>query len=266
MCIVTKNNHICLSICDNICQAIYTLSLYNYDIFSQIILIMEFCEKLQTPIRYAEYSRGITTLGPYFKDLPRVALWVQGCRLKCPECISPEWRDFQGGILSTVGQVIANIFPNLDTTHYSGISISGGEPLEQAEGLCDMLEVLHYLNPDFHVITYTGKSMAEIEQMPLFPRLSQVTNILVTEPYIAALNDGKYGLMGSSNQIIYANIAKKWIIRNTVQPEQFSHPLDNYPYESVRRTVQFTTNTHDNQGLLMVGIPPKGLLDAFKSI
>ena len=67
----------------------------------------------------------VTTLGPG----DRVAVWVQGCSRHCFGCMSPELQS-EAGIdvpVETIARSIADVIPP-----NTGLTISGGEPLEQS--------------------------------------------------------------------------------------------------------------------------------------
>lgn len=223
---------------------------------------------LNTIVRVADFSReGIHSLGPSFEGESRKPLWLQGCPLRCPKCISPEWRDFNGGVEYSVARLLPNLFPNLELTPYSGISMSGGEPLEQPQAVVDILKVLKYLKPTFHSIIFTGKELAEIQNIPQYNELAKVVNIMVTGPYIEGLNNG-FGLRGSSNQTVFTSLAGKFIERNLLQPNEFEHPLDNWDYENGPRKIQFLSrwmNPKDSS-IGFAGVPTPEMLETFNNI
>lgn len=84
----------------------------------------------------------------------RLVIWVQGCSLNCRGCFNPETHSHSQGREYEV-QEIADII-NRET---EGITISGGEPLDQAEVL---LEILRKVRTDLTVILFSGFSIDEI--------------------------------------------------------------------------------------------------------
>ena len=83
-----------------------------------------------------------------------------------------------------------------------GITISGGEPVEQSRSVGAMLDMLKRLyRCDPGVIVYTGYLYEELAALPDAGLLLDHTDLLIDGPYIRELNDGG-SLRGSSNQRI----------------------------------------------------------------
>src|SRR3990172_12478082 len=69
----------------------------------------------------------------------RAVLWTQGCSLGCPGCFNSETHDPGAGREVDVELLAGEI---AGRHGIDGVSISGGEPLQQAEALCELLERL----------------------------------------------------------------------------------------------------------------------------
>ena len=86
-----------------------------------------------------------------------VALFVQGCRFRCPNCFNSETWDFNGGKEWT--QEVKNKFLELVNRLYiKRISILGGEPLSE-ENLDDILNLVNEIRlslPQKSIWLYTG--------------------------------------------------------------------------------------------------------------
>ena len=87
----------------------------------------------------------------------RLVVFAQGCKHKCPGCHNPETHSFTGGTLVSMGSIIENMSKNpiLD-----GITLSGGEPFEQAEGFAELAHKAKIMG--LNVITYTGYTYEEL--------------------------------------------------------------------------------------------------------
>ena len=124
----------------------------------------------------------------------RLVIWTQGCSKGCKNCFNPATWKFEG----------LNILPLdiiKDIGSVSGVTISGGDPLEQ-EDILDLLIPLYNLNLPKGIILFSGYTIDEINNSSLRECLN----------YIDVLIDGRYideqrissGLRGSENQnIIY---------------------------------------------------------------
>src|SRR5512142_2285205 len=68
----------------------------------------------------------------------RAVLWVQGCSLGCPGCFNPETHPTDPAELIPVDELVKRIqklSPDLE-----GLTISGGEPLQQRRAVQALLE------------------------------------------------------------------------------------------------------------------------------
>lgn len=81
----------------------------------------------------------------------RFGVFVQGCTHHCPDCHNPKSQPHEGGIEKTVAEIIAE-FDAADSC--AGITLSGGEPFEQAEALAELAEA--FKQKRTNVWCYTG--------------------------------------------------------------------------------------------------------------
>lgn len=81
----------------------------------------------------------------------RLVIFTQGCRHNCPGCHNPHTHSFDGGKLVDIEYIIeqARENPLLD-----GITLSGGEPFEQANVLSKLAKQAKALG--YNIMTYTG--------------------------------------------------------------------------------------------------------------
>ena len=149
----------------------------------------------------------VTALGPG----ERLVIWTIGCSKHCYKCANPElWARNPDKNLDA-GELVHLITQAVDTQKIDGITITGGDPLEQIAELAVLLPLLREITDD--VLIYTGYTAAEAEAA-LSPSeweaLRQFTDVLIDGPYINDLNDGKCVLRGSANQnIIFFDERKK---------------------------------------------------------
>lgn len=85
----------------------------------------------------------------------RVSLFVQGCHFHCKGCFNQETWDFEGGI--KWDKTTEDYFVNLcKGEHITGISILGGEPLDQGEDLLKLIRRLKKEAPEKGIWLWTG--------------------------------------------------------------------------------------------------------------
>jgi anaerobic ribonucleoside-triphosphate reductase activating protein len=170
-----------------------------------------------------------TALGPG----TRAAIWVQGCNLHCPGCIAPDWIPFKQAIQLSPRQVVDRLL--LD--EISGLTLSGGEPMEQAGALAEVAR-LAMEKQDLDVICFTGYRYEALLNKPVetgVHDLLQYVDVLIDGPYIRAQNNS-IGLRGSQNQRII----------------HLTDRLQKFEFENQVRNIEFRI---DNGSLTMVGIP-----------
>jgi len=98
----------------------------------------------------------ITVLGPG----RRVGLWLTGCTLNCPGCMSPHFFMRQPTQRMTVAAVMKKLQPGLRCC--DGLTVSGGEPFQQPWALHSLLQAFHHEFPGKDVLVYSGYTIEEI--------------------------------------------------------------------------------------------------------
>lgn len=141
----------------------------------------------------------VTSLGPG----RRIALWVAGCSRHCAHCANPElWQRHEQQKITP--QKLAAAVRGAVQGTVDGITISGGEPFEQAQELTEFLDALSFR---WDVLVFTGYRYADLQQ-PEAKRLLSRIDVLIDGEYRDELNDNRSALRGSSNQTIrYLNEA-----------------------------------------------------------
>jgi anaerobic ribonucleoside-triphosphate reductase activating protein len=231
---------------------------------------------LNTIIRVAEYVPFTTALGPHHQGEGRIAFWVQGCSQRCKGCISPEWRDYTGGvdmkvidILSRVGQTPSSEDETI-LRGRSGITISGGEPLDQIDGILALLKIIHIIDPSFHVILFSGKTFEQIALLQRYNDLLRHVDILISDPYVEELNN-EIGLRGSANQRVwakrYTDTSTEYVpIGELTHEELKNRPLDGFDYKNGPRVVDVRETTIDKESIILVGVPTNEQRERFDSV
>lgn len=173
----------------------------------------------------------ISSLGPG----RRLVIWTMGCSKRCPGCANPElWphdpsKDIDVNALYGMVRELVRQHP------VDGLTITGGDPLEQPK---DLLAFLKLCRPIFDdILLYTGFYREEIKNDDLRQRILGYVDVLIDGPYVEELNDNKCVLRGSGNQRIWITDARLRDLYAT--------------YEAGGRLVQ---NVYYNNRLISVGI------------
>ena len=74
----------------------------------------------------------------------RFVVFMQGCPYRCPYCHNPDTRPFSGGEEYTVEEIVKKAVRFKSYFgEKGGVTVSGGEPLAQAEFVAELFEQLH---------------------------------------------------------------------------------------------------------------------------
>lgn len=123
----------------------------------------------------------------------RAVIWVQGCSLGCPGCFNPETHGFEGGQEVEVDDLFAQICE----LEVEGITVSGGEPLQQRAPLLQLLQRIRR-ETSLSVVLFTGFAFEEIR----CPELLACVDVLLAGRYRQEERVA-YGLLGSANKTIH---------------------------------------------------------------
>lgn len=126
----------------------------------------------------------------------RFVIWFQGCTLGCPGCFNPATHPASGGQLRSVVELLAEVAA---TAGIEGLTLSGGEPLQQAEAAAALLAGARALG--LSTLVFSGYTREEIEQLPGGAAVLGATDVLVDGRYRPSERLGE-GLRGSANQRI----------------------------------------------------------------
>lgn len=134
----------------------------------------------------------------------RLALWVQGCTIRCAGCCNPEMFRADGGIAMMIDELDARLARAGDI---EGVSILGGEPFEQATGVLAFARRAKARR--LTVMVYSGYSLAELRARP-DPEVAELIatcDLLVDGRYDRALPEPPPPIgrrwIGSTNQTVH---------------------------------------------------------------
>jgi anaerobic ribonucleoside-triphosphate reductase activating protein len=141
----------------------------------------------------------------------RYVIWAQGCTLACPGCFNPRTHPVSipnapavpvprpltadglaGAVLAEAGRAARDGCP-LD-----GVTLTGGEPLEQPAALAAFTAILRK-ESDLGIIVLTGFTRGEVERDPRLCAAVADADMVIAGRYNAALRLAS-GLRGSANK------------------------------------------------------------------
>lgn len=177
----------------------------------------------------------------------RAVVWVQGCSLRCPGCIVPETWLPRAGRLVDPRELAREI---VALTGVEGVTVSGGEPMEQAAAVAELVAAVRAAG--LGVWVYSGYTAEELlaRDDAAVRRILSLADVLVDGRYRREQADGAPAYRGSANQRVLA--------LSGGAPS--GAPVPALPAAAPRFQV-----TVDVSGrMVVVGVPPRGFLAALR--
>ena len=110
-------------------------------------------------LKVAGFAKNSTVDGPGI----RYTIFTQGCYHNCIGCHNQQTHDPNGGYFVEIEDIYKEI---LESTMYSGVTFSGGEPFLQAYALADLANKINHAGMhDLNIICYTGFTYEEIQNI-----------------------------------------------------------------------------------------------------
>ena len=128
----------------------------------------------------------------------RFVLWTQGCSKGCSECFNPE--TWSTNIYKELSPL--QLFELIKNFEVDGVTISGGDPLEQEDELLELLMLLSTIRLSKGVILFSGFTRAEISSNIIRENCLRYIDVLIDGRYEKNLKVD-FSLKGSSNQEFY---------------------------------------------------------------
>lgn len=133
---------------------------------------------MSTRLRMSHLAYPVTALGPG----RRLALWVAGCPLRCPGCITPELQPIGAGRPIPIARLAAHVLKL--PMALQGVTLTGGEPFAQARALADLWALLAAARPAWDLLVFSGHRLAELQARGVSSAaLLGCTDILIDGPY-----------------------------------------------------------------------------------
>ena len=150
-------------------------------------------------IRVNRVHHPVTALGPG----KRAGVWLQGCTIGCPGCMSRDTWSPQAGRLASVAALIGwlqTVAGDVD-----GVTISGGEPFDQPQALAELLRAIHSWRVGagraIDVLCFSGYSLARLRRR--HAEALELVDAAITGPFRQDLPT-RLIWRGSANQVLTA--------------------------------------------------------------
>ena len=182
-------------------------------------------------------ARRVPGLGPGL----RTVVWVTGCSRRCPGCMTPELLDAQRADMP-VEEAAALVLEDAD---WDGrLTVSGGDPFEQAPAVAALLRTLR-AHRDCEVLVYTGYRLEELRSSG-----PEGSAALLREADM--IIDGPF-LWGTSNRLQWRGSDNQRFVALT--PKGARHLAEAEGVHSTPRPLSF--QLVDGVGVRVVGIPER---------
>ena len=130
----------------------------------------------------------------------RFSIFVQGCPHHCRGCHNPESWSIEGGYLQTLDSLVQEIKAAKLT---QGVTLTGGEPFDQARQLIYVVRQLKQYNPALSIWVYSGyyyEDLCSDKKGRGTKELLDICDVLVDGPFEQERNSYELIWKGSSNQ------------------------------------------------------------------
>lgn len=123
----------------------------------------------------------------------RDVIFFQGCSHHCKGCHNQQTWDYDGGEHRFLGSIVRELSESTND-----VTISGGEPLDQAKDLIELVKELKQQGKNIWL--YTGNTVNPTKR--IYYVLSRYVDVIVDGRFVEELKDPDLLFRGSSNQRI----------------------------------------------------------------
>jgi anaerobic ribonucleoside-triphosphate reductase activating protein len=173
----------------------------------------------------------------------RSIVWVQGCSLKCPDCIIPEAWDKDGGYEIEVDTLLQNL---LNDDSVDGVTVTGGEPTLQANAVFELLYKIRSAKKNTWM--YSGYTIEEL----IAQNNENVDNLLTQ---VDVLVDGRYDKM----------LAGTFMWKGSSNQRELHLTKDILYHPKSREHTKIEISLNADGKAIIIGIPPQNFLHTFKN-
>lgn len=146
---------------------------------------------------YLEYNKFDMANGPGVRQ----SLFLAGCHFRCQGCWNPEsWNPRAGKQVDQA--LIDKILEDGEHSAIQGLSILGGEPLDQIDTTLNIAKQYRSKFPERNIWLWTGHTIDEVYDSPELRPILDLVDTVVDGRFILAQRNLKLQFRGSSNQRI----------------------------------------------------------------
>ncbi len=169
----------------------------------------------------------------------RFAIFFQGCNLRCAYCHNPDTQAIDGGTGITTDELVKKVLRYKPYfARGGGVTLTGGEPLLQAEFLCELCEKLK--NHGIHIALDTSGSVTNAAARRLIPLIDH----FIVDLKFATEHDYKTYAGGSLEQtleflrLLSGASARLWL-RSVIVPGINDTPEYMEKYKQITRLIPY---------------------------
>jgi anaerobic ribonucleoside-triphosphate reductase activating protein len=180
----------------------------------------------------------------------RLGVWLQGCSIGCPGCMSPELQAFDPARIISAAELF-KLLEGYAGQNPDGLTVSGGEPFEQPEGLEMLLDIWTQLGSG-DVVVYSGYEFSQLHATN--QKLLDRIDILIDGQFVETLPTEKV-FRGSDNQRIH-------LLSRRSRERYGCIDFERQTYNQGTRRMQFDFK---NGEVVIIGIPRRGDLERLRT-
>lgn len=130
----------------------------------------------------------------------RTTIFLTGCTLNCKNCFNKEYQNFHFGKVFDE-KAFDEVMDCLSDANISGLSVLGGEPFDNLEGLKEFITKVR-AKSEKDIWIYSGYTFEELLEKDGAMDVLKNIDVLVDGRFVEDLKDLKLKFRGSSNQRI----------------------------------------------------------------
>lgn len=129
----------------------------------------------------------------------RIVVWFQGCSIGCRGCFNPQTHSFEPNQILDPEILAKEIISK--SAGIEGITITGGEPFDQAPALDVLLQTIRS-ESDLSVILFSGYAYSKLIRKKLNREILKKADVLIAGPFVTGRRVAQ-NLAGSSNKTFH---------------------------------------------------------------